>query len=216
MKPSRSTKPNQGLTLLEFVVVLFSLFILAGLLLPALSAPRVRNALGCMNQLKHLGLAGEAWEGNQADKYLAAMGATNGAGLAENLFGSMSNELSSTRVLVCPSDRRRLPASSFHTLTARNISYFINLDASEANPQDILIGDDNLTVRGMRVKSGLLAISNQVSIGWTADRHRLCGNLALADGSVQSVNNHGLNAYWGNTTNLVSGTNGIRVRLAIP
>ncbi|MGA2245530.1 MAG: hypothetical protein ABSH48_11060 [Verrucomicrobiota bacterium] len=213
MKPLRSTNQSRGLTMVEFVVVLFSLFILALVLLPALSAPRIRNAVGCINQLKRTGLAVRVWEGDHADKYLTALSATSGMGVAENLFETMSNELTGTKILVCPADRNRLPASSFRTLTARNISYFINLDANEMNPQDILLGDDNLTIRGIRVKSGLLLVSNHVSLAWTPERHRFCGNLVMADGSVQAANNRGLTAY---LTNAIPSTNGLSLRLAIP
>jgi len=215
MKTVASKQRNGALTLVEFVVVLFSLFILAILLLPALSAPRVKNALGCMNQLKRTGSAVRVWEGDQADKYSLALTATNGGGVAENIFAALSNELRSTKVLICPADRNRLPASSFRTLTSRNISYFVNLDANEADPQDILMGDDNLMVRGIRVKSGVFVVSNNFPIAWTADRHRFCGNLAMADGSVLAANNFTFAAYQ-RSTNTVPATNTISMRLAIP
>ena len=128
----------------------------------------------------------------------------------------MSNELGNPRALVCPADRRRLPASSFRTLTTKNISYFYKPDAREQNPQDIMLGDDNLTVRGVRVKSGLLTFTNVVPFGWTADRHRGCGNLGLADGSVQSATVSGLAAFLRNYTNDLPATNGFTLRLAIP
>ncbi len=199
MKILLPNQTNRALTLVEVMVVIFSLFILAVVLLPALSAPRIRSALACINQLKETGMAVKISEGNHAGAYPVTMPATidgstipTAALIAETIFQSMSNELSSPRVLVCPADRGRLPASSFRTLGAKNISYFVNLDAITAGAQDIVAGDDNLAVRGSRVKSGLTAFSNTVPLSWTADRHRYCGNVALADGSVRVLTNSNL------------------------
>lgn len=218
MKTTRAIKASHALTLVEFVVVLFSLFILAIVLLPALSAPRVQRALGCVNQLKHTGQAFRVWEGDHGDKLPSPVPGTNGLGIAEAVFQSLSNQLGSTRLLVCPADHARLPAASFRTLTSRNVSYFVNMDANESNPQDIMSGDDNLAIRGVRVKSGLLVVSNNVPFAWawTAERHRFSGNLMMADGSVQSATKSGLNNYLNHATNDISSTNSVWVRLAIP
>jgi prepilin-type processing-associated H-X9-DG protein len=122
----------------------------------------------------------------------------------------MSNELSSPKILVCPQDKHRHAATNFNArLMADNLSYFVNPDSNEANPQDIMSGDDNLEIRGVRVKSGLLIITSNTPIAWTADRHRLSGNIGMADGSVQGVSNLGL-------TNYLFSTNTAGLRLAIP
>jgi hypothetical protein len=49
---------------------------------------------------------------------------------AENYEGTfapnlqcMSNELSTTKILICPSDRSRVPAANFTLLTSTNVSY---------------------------------------------------------------------------------------------
>ncbi|HUC86142.1 MAG TPA: hypothetical protein VL970_13180, partial [Candidatus Acidoferrales bacterium] len=132
---------------------------------------------------------------------------------AESIFQAMSNELANPGILVCPADKNRWPASGFSHLTSSNINYFVNVDASESNPQDIMLGDDNLEINGVRVKSGLLIISNGMSFRWTADRHGRCGNLGMADGSVQSASNSGLSAYASNSTPLGMAAD---LRLAIP
>jgi prepilin-type processing-associated H-X9-DG protein len=95
-------------------------------------------------------------------------------------------------------------------LTSKNISYFINPDASEANPQAVMLGDDNLQVRGLRVKPGLLELASNTPVTWTPGRHGLSGNLAMADGSAQSATASGLKAYLNNSTNTAP------TRLAIP
>jgi len=218
MKLRNSDRRNQALTLLEALVVVFLLSMLAVALLPALiRPPQSRGHLNCVNNLKQIGLAFRIWEGDNNDKYPMAVSATNGGAMEAAIRGNpmavfqvMSNELSTPKILVCPADQRRWPAPSFSTpLSSSNISYFISLDSSETNPQDVLTGDDNLEIRGVRVKSGLLTISSNTPIAWTADRHGLSGNLGMADGSVQGANNLMLR-------NWLSSTNSATIRLAIP
>jgi prepilin-type processing-associated H-X9-DG protein len=55
-----------------------------------------------------------------------------------------------------------------------------------------LTGDDNLTIRGVRAKRGTLSLSTNTPIAWTKDRHVNQGNVCLADGSVQGLNNQAL------------------------
>jgi prepilin-type processing-associated H-X9-DG protein len=213
-----SNRGSRALTLLEVVVVICSLFILVVILLPALGAAAVkRNAIGCVNHLGQMGLALRIWEGDHEDKYPMGLSATNGGamewaalGNAEAIVQAMSNELSNPKMLVCPADKGRWPVPSFRTpLASSNLSYFVNLDSTEANPQDIMMGDDNLEIRGVRVKSGLLTISSNAAITWSADRHRFRGNVAMADGSVQGVSDFGLNS-------CLCSTNASNIRLAIP
>jgi prepilin-type processing-associated H-X9-DG protein len=205
----RRTDP--GLTLVEVVVVIFAFFVLAATLLAAVNAPRVRNSVGCVNHLKQLALAFA-----QSPATAIATGnvltVSGGKGIAESIFQGMSNELASPRILVCPGDRARIPVGSFaNPITARNASYFINLDSHEASPQSVLFGDDNLENHGRRVQSGLFQVSSNRLMSWTIERHGFSGNVALADGSVQAVKSAGLNR-------IFSGTNGVPVslRLAIP
>lgn len=218
MKLRVSIPRNRALTRLEVVVVIFSLFLLVAMLLPALDAAACkRDQIGCVNHLKQMGLAFRIWEGDHNDKYPMDLSVTNGGamefaalGNAEAIFQMASNALGSTRILVCPADRGRSPAPSFRTpLASSNLSYFVNLDANEANPQDFMLGDDNLEIRGVRVKSGLLTISSNTPIVWSAARHRFRGNVAMADGSCQGVRNFAL-------TNYLCGTNAFSLRLAIP
>ena len=67
----------------------------------------------------------------------------------------LSNELSSAKIVICPSDRNRLNDEAIDylqnadSLSAANrgnaaISYFIGLEADESKPQAILAGDRNI------------------------------------------------------------------------
>jgi prepilin-type processing-associated H-X9-DG protein len=217
MKLSRSYRRNHGLTLMETVAVAFVLVIMVAIFLPALNRPKHKHYINCTNNQKQIGLSFRLWEGDNNDKYPMAVSVTNGGAMEAVLGGNpmwvfqvMSNELSTPRLLVCPEDTDRQSATNFTCLlTAKNVSYFVNPDAIEANPQDIMGGDDNLEINSLRVKSGLSIISSNSPVTWSADRHKFSGNIAFADGSVQGMNNSEL-ANWLRSTNFTT------MRLAIP
>ena len=102
-----------------------------------------------------------------------------------------------------------MATNSWSGLNNQNISYFVGLNAALSSPQSFLSGDDNFEINGVPVKTGLLEVYSNTPIAWTAARHHLCGNIGLADGSVQSVTISGLN-------NLVQQTGLGTNRLAIP
>lgn len=216
VKTSGSKDQTRGLTFVEVIFVLFSLCILAALLLATMSAPRVRKDVGCVNQLKLMSQVARVWTTDHNDGFPTAVSSTNShgtflptSGYAEAIFQMSSNELGSPRVLVCPADLGRRPARSFGVpLAATNLSYFVNAEGGKAGPHAFMFGDDNFEIHGARVKSGLLVVSNN-SLAWTPDRHRFRGNIALADGSVRGMSNPGL-------SNFLDSTNRPSMRLAIP
>jgi prepilin-type processing-associated H-X9-DG protein len=212
-----SRRKNRGLTLVETVVVIFSLFILAVTLLAAVSAPRLRTALGCVNQLKQSATAFKLWSGDHGEKFPMAVSGTKGGamepalqGNAEAIFQVLSNELSTPKSLICPADKASRAAARFNVpLAATNLSYFVNADSSEPGPHEMILGDDNLKIHGVRVKSGRLELVANQRLDWTPDRHKFYGNIALADGSAQAVRNSV-------RANFLEPTNTAGLRLAIP
>jgi prepilin-type processing-associated H-X9-DG protein len=218
MKPSRSNQSRRAFTLVEVLVVVIVLFVLAAMILPMLpdrhhKSPRI----SCVNNLKQVGLAYRLWEGDNGDKFPMNLSVTNG-GTMELANGKnawinflvMSNQLITPKMLHCPSDTDKFAATSFSAnFDNRNISYFVGLDASENDPQAILSGDDNFEINGAPVKSGLLELSTNTPIAWSAARHKFSGNILLADGSVQLLSNSGL-------TNWLHQAGSFTNRLAIP
>jgi len=200
MKPGFSNQRNQALTRTDVVVVIFVIALVAALILPALAAAKRKHArIDCMSNLKQIGIAFRISENDHGDKYPMAVSVTNGGamewagtGNAYLLWQTMSNQLSSPKVLHCPADADHIAATNFSTgFSGANISYFINADAVETYPQMILDGDDNLLVDGKRVQSGILNLWTNSSVAWTKDRHHGVGNIGMADGSAQQVTSEG-------------------------
>jgi hypothetical protein len=204
MKSRLSNQRNHALTLVEVLVVIVVLVVLVVLLLPAFISDRPRHAprIYCVNNLKEIGLAYRLWAGDNNDKFpmQVSITDTNGGtlelistGNVVTTFQIMSNELSTPKILYCTADKDHTRATDFTTnFSAKNISYFIGVDADQTHPQMNLSGDDNFAINGVLVKSGILELSTNAPVSWTSARHHFAGNIGLADGSVQEVTQNGL------------------------
>ena len=206
------------MTLLEAVVVIFVIAFVALMLLPVIfkqEPQRKAQRINCTNNLKQLGLAYRIWEGDNHDQYPMELSVTKG-GAKELMNGPdawrtyqvMSNELSATRILICPQDMVRTKwATNFGDDLKGKISYFAGLDATETIPESLLSGDDNLIANGSLVVPGMVVtLTSNTPMAWDFNRHSQeekglrrftskrssYGNIGLGDGSVQSSTSAGL------------------------
>jgi prepilin-type processing-associated H-X9-DG protein len=192
---------TRAFTRRDLVVVIAILVLLAAVLIPVVMAAHRRVLrIECVDNLKQITLACRDWEGQNDNYYPMQLSVTNGGaremvttGDVAHCFQVMSNELISPKYLICPADRKHFQAANWTTdFNNSHISYFLNPDASEAYPQQIMSGDDNLAVNGVPVKSGLLLLPTNAEISWTVERHGHVGNLSFADGSVVEESSPGL------------------------
>lgn len=197
-------KRRAAFTLMELLLVIVLIAVVAAMLLPANSGPhrrQIAQRINCVNNLKQVDLAFKIWGGDHDDRYPIAVSVTNGGakefaeqGMVDRVFQVMSNEVNAPKILHCPVDTTTVAATNFINLNNGNLSYFIGIDATEENPQAILLGDDNLVINGKPVSSGRLNLSTNDIVEWGADRHHRAGNIALADGSVQQATSGSLRA----------------------
>jgi prepilin-type processing-associated H-X9-DG protein len=213
MRTTMASKLNRALTRIEVLVIVAVVALLAAFVLTGLANSRGKSArIGCSNNLKQIGLVFKLFANDNSDKYPASVSVTNGGtmelvprGDVFSHFQVMSNEVKSLKLLICPADTRR-PAKSWATLSNTNISYFIGLDAGETQPGMWLAGDRNLEIDGAPAKPGLLLLWSNSVVGWTRELHNRVGNVAYADGHVDTAES--LRRAWQGS--------GVTNRLAIP
>ena len=196
---SISRRFNQSaFTLVALLVIVAVLAILAAMLLPALAGAHDRaRRIQCVNNLKQCGLAFRIWEGDNGDKLPMdvplAKGGTKEFDTGADTFRHfqvMSNELSTPKILICPADTRSV-ADNFARLKNQNVSYFVGLEANDANPQRFLDGDRNIAGES-EPENGILKLVPGGPVSWTTAIHNNQGNVGLADGSVQQYSSSAL------------------------
>jgi prepilin-type processing-associated H-X9-DG protein len=200
-------------TLIEVLVIVVVLFLLAGILIPALTVTRQKKLREeCVRQQKLIGLAFKVYPGND-DRYPYAQPNSLAFSNVTQVwlhFQEMSNELQTAKILSCPADLERrqnaalnfklgAQADSSSLATKRNdaVSYFINLATDETRPQAPLAGDRHLapdrksapysvktTGRAEIVRTG-----SEWSTVSPTDLHGGVGNMLLGDGSVGRFDN---------------------------
>ena len=186
-----------GLSLPELLVLVAITGVIAILLLPNLAinrhhgkAPRIK----CINNLKNVGLAFRIFATDNNDQFPAGVMSSNGVEVTAidlmSVYLTLSNELSTPKILFCPSDLKRRPPelNSFTEFTTKNISYFASLTASESTPLAFLGGDRNLQANRKPVTPGLFALTTNATLSWSKEIHIELGNILVADGSVQQMN----------------------------
>lgn len=198
--------------------------ILAGMLLSALAKAKAKaQKIKCTSNLKNVGLGFRIFATDNGDLYpMSVPDAQGGSASAADLragvtlvyrhFLSLSNELQTPKIALCPSDGLgRVEAVNWSTNRTRganaaqyfagnsSVSYFVGFEADETLPQSLLSGDRNITnsdrtdiSKGIVFRFRMRARRNDpppcllLSQVGTKNIHDTAGNVALGDGSVHA------------------------------
>jgi len=190
MKNQREKR--RAFTLIELLVVIAIIAILAAMLLPALARAKARaQRASCANNLKELGIAFKTWGLDNNDAYPMTVPNSSGgppnqaqisAGVSAYLyqvFGVMSNEVSTAKLLACPTDSGTTVHTNLlieanttgvvavgtgspvqYTLNNGAVSYALGIEATEDFPSMILCADRNIYGGINAPYSGYTATSN--------------------------------------------------------
>lgn len=193
MKSPRPTNLDAALTLIEVCVVLVVIIgILACIILPTLSKAGGGPRYDCRNNLNQVATALRLWaDDNNGHSPMDFSTNQNGVsnrfqlGNVVEYFRAMSNELSTPKILVCPSTGAPI-ASNFTVLSNLNVTYFLGMDATESLPDLPVAGDAGFSTNGVLVPGGLALINSNSSLAWPSKIHNGKGYVIYADGSVVS------------------------------
>jgi hypothetical protein len=140
--------------IMGYVSILVTLIILPAMLLPALSQAKGKaQRINCSNNMKQIGLSFRTWAIDNEDNFPFNVSTNKGGTLELCLPGSdgfdrnsafhfqvMSNELSTPKILVCPTDGKKKAALNFESLQAGNVSYQVcsGTNVADVNPEQVL------------------------------------------------------------------------------
>jgi hypothetical protein len=205
---------------LELAAVLGALGLLAMLALPTLANQRERSTrVLCVNNLRLVGQAFQQWGtehgGRMPLRTPVREGGTFLHPLRNNAYFQwswISNELRTPKILVCPSDTEKNPASNWGSITNggftdshfrnRSVSYLMGLDVFPEAPDDLVAGDRNLRYNAIADCSSGLTSVPQLNPGpndklWIGDGlHVHAGNYLFTDGRVEELSNRAFGARW--------------------
>src|ERR1043165_7031903 len=148
----------RAFTMIELIALLAMLMVPAAMALPFFARAKCRcQHINCVNNLKQIGVAFLTWGLDNGERFPMQVSVAKG-GTMELVnsrvvfphFEVMSNELSTPKILFCPSDsiRERKPANTFNRAippsvpnsisfaSDTNLSYFVGVEATHWEPNN--------------------------------------------------------------------------------
>jgi len=206
---------RRAFTLIELLVVIAISALLAALLLPSLArAKENAKRIQCVSNLKQIVIAFRLFSLDRTDYFPwhtdPAEGGTYGnpAGQCWSNYLAASNELTTPKIVRCPSDTASKGnvfdwsngADGFFNSANRGnaLSYFVGLDGYETIPATIMAGDRNLVgsasahCTSVCPAPGVSAQNPNKTVDllrWTNGIHEFQGNIVISDSSVQRTKN---------------------------
>jgi prepilin-type N-terminal cleavage/methylation domain-containing protein/prepilin-type processing-associated H-X9-DG protein len=208
MKNRLNQRGTGAFTLVELLTVIAVIGILAAMLLPTLQQAKVRaQRIECVGNLREIGLATHLFANDHGGKFPTQVSTNDGGSLEFVTVGNqiarpqrfyfsyrhflpLASVLTTPKLLVCPADLERWPATNFTRFNNWNLSYAIGLVADPINPMAVLAGDRNLPACHWCTPNSTLG---RLQIGlidspppyWPPDLHSRKGDVLFSDGHVE-------------------------------
>lgn len=214
MKASLNRHRERAFTFWELIILIAVISVIVTLAWSYMNRPRSRHhPPHCRSNLKQIAISFKMYAEDHDQKFpqfdYSDSSSTSQSGILPlpvwNYFSALSNGLGIARILACPQDSRLWtnhaytfsdgPEGLGH-VSKQNmaVSYFIGLNAEEAKPNLLLVGDRNLSPRrNLTLYSSINGAPVDVSTNavWQTfpnqPFHGDVGYYALADGSVQQA-----------------------------
>jgi hypothetical protein len=214
---------DRASTRAEVLVILTLVSLVFAIAATSLADNRGRSQkIVCMDNLRQIGEGFDGWRFEHQDNYPWHAYTNDGGARGLNIaaawfqFNFLSNIIASPRILVCPSDLKKLPKTAEHWGSStggfqnsgyrdNSVSYTIGLHSYPYAPLQLLSSDRNLkpdfsssSCGPATLLSGAFGLSYgtlNASPGWTNDVHGLLGNILLSDGSVKEHTSATLKAF---------------------
>jgi hypothetical protein len=181
---------RSGFSLVEVLVIVAIVIALAAVFLRPAGRPPKAGRIKCVNNLKNVGLAFRIFATDNGDNFPGALIMSNTTDVSsvqiEQVYAFLTNELSTPKILHCPSDTQREEAENFRSFSSKNASYFASLSASEMKIEAFLAGDRNIQIDG-KLASRVVPLTSNTVASWSKDIHIEQGNVVMGDGSVQQM-----------------------------
>ena len=201
----KSSCRASAFTLVELLVDIAIIGILAAMLLPVLQQGKVRAMrIQCVGNLEQTGLAFHLFANDHGGKFPTQVSTNDGGSLefvaagyqivgpfyfAYKHFRPLAGELVTPKLLVCPADLERWPATNFNQFNDWNLSYDISLKADPGIPSAILAADRNLPGCPIVTSQDIIHIPHPFPAGWGLNLHEGKGNILFSDGHVEESYN---------------------------
>lgn len=204
MRIPRASSTSLGLTVLEVMVVLFTVTVLVALVLSSWSHGFAPDRTYCINNQRQCALGFILFTADNNNHYPWDLAETNPAYLPGSTKGDAAADFNEIidyvkvpSLFVCPTDPAKIIHPDLSPIKNLNLSYGTGYDTGSNASANILTLDRHLIADSNPVLPGLFTYSTNQTMGWSSELHRSNaprGVMSFYDGHAEIVSGANINA----------------------